>query len=422
MIPAEQAHRKNRTEARVPVQITPRFSKGKTYHALVPLRDGHDEISLPPDLYALRATLPNGTLVTQTVDLRKAAEGAQIPVVFDLEEEAPNEDSGWAYLLGRSQRNLKRAITQERRVGGALGFARPKLQGPIIVFWQEKTDRWEQQTDRGWNGMSHPFRDPKAVLRLTGRVNPAERVWLEIRHRVQASKFVLLPPSGEELTTRVLIVRDPPEVDDGDPWNVVVETGGEAASVLLAYLQNGNFEAAQQVSEDFLPKARELMLRKFHDFTSALIAGYYLHKSGAWTLDSIAGQSRTVWQDWLRNLDEEFSAHADGPVIRAWSLLRSGDGAAARERLLEAEKRGLPIFRMGTRLLIDGLQFFSSTNREDDEVSAALSRIRLRTSTMDWNSPNTTAWGRISLNKFVSAQPLSVEAAEKAEAAPQIHA
>jgi hypothetical protein len=60
----------------------------------------------------------------------------------------------------------------------------------------------------------------------------------------------------------------------------------------------------------------------------------------------------------------------------------------ARMRLLQAVQRGTPIYSVGVRLLIDGLELFADCadlrGEPDDEVKRALRQIRRYAAAMDW--------------------------------------
>jgi hypothetical protein len=110
--------------------------------------------------------------------------------------------------------------------------------------------------------------------------------------------------------------------------------------------------------------------------------------------------------NWANNLDYWFEWMADGPIIHAWQIIAEVRGRPdsdkgrlrdARERLLEAVKRGIPIYTEGLRLLRDGLLLFDrAAEGGDEEVASALRTIGAYTAVADWSATTTS---------FTGAQP-----------------
>jgi hypothetical protein len=95
--------------------------------------------------------------------------------------------------------------------------------------------------------------------------------------------------------------------------------------------------------------------------------------------------------NWTKNLDESFDWLPDGAVIHAWHRLQgeSPDLRSARARLLEAERRGLPLFTSGLRLLFDGLSAFNRQDTADRDTEQALLRLRPYAAAADRRAPTT---------------------------------
>ena len=426
MMPASQAQRILGTEARIPVQvrrIATAATRGKgeappLMTALVPLRDGAASLALEPGTYHLRATLPNGERLSETVEITN--QQAQQTITLQAAYNAPNETSGWAYVLAEPRRNMSRQADLIMKPSSiSLGRGRlsdmAKFSGSdgakVIAdgggerlialessdpgtgdarLWIEKSDGWIPSETSGWDIQPRPFNDPNALVQWQGNVAPAERLWLEVLHPGHASKFALLSPSPADQQTRVLLKLDQIDHLDADPINIILESGNETASVLLAYMHRGDTQAAQAVGAPLLEQAQSLLQGKFSDFTSAVIAAYYMHQYGP-TGASTPGW----WLAWLRNLDEHFPAHADGAVLRAWQLLHIQDTKAAAERFIAAAGRGLPLFTRGVRLLIDGLELIADLNTGTTGLRDTLVQVRRLASTLDWTEATTTRWGII---------------------------
>lgn len=406
MEPASFVNRENRTEARIPVQVISNSQKGSPIRAMVPLRYGKQEVSVPLGLYQVQATLPNGTVLSETVDATDPKQTKPIEVEFDLREESPNESAGWAYLLGTARRRprLGPAFIASSRSGSGAGAMEHEVAymkfdaplRPIFQLWLEPKPGYFQpdpEPHRRRETLS-PYNDPNAAVEIRSHIRVDERLWLEATDPRGKSIFTMLPPSAEDGDTRALIL-DSASVSQPGACKIVVESGGEAAASLLSYVRNGRLEAAHQAAEDFLPAARELLRGKFRDFTSAVIAGYYLHKVGAWAEPNFGGQSRETWFAWLKNLNEEFPLYADGAVIHAWALLTSGESNLAREHFDKAILRGLPMFTQGVRMLLNGVQFLNSLFPDDRNIGRRLMRLQHQISAIDWSAPNTTLHGRI---------------------------
>lgn len=90
----------------------------------------------------------------------------------------------------------------------------------------------------------------------------------------------------------------------------------------------------------------------------------------------------------------------DGPIIRAWQLLleagrnptlQADHFQQARERLLEATRRGFPLFTEGLRRLRDGLLLLDRLSEQHDtDVRRALLKVGAYTASADWSSTATT--------------------------------
>ena len=86
---------------------------------------------------------------------------------------------------------------------------------------------------------------------------------------------------------------------------------------------------------------------------------------------------------WARNLADRFS-FADGCIIWAsQAIIERKDGSEASKYLLEAVKRGLPVYTEGLKLLSQGLRLIGEPGQE------ALKEISRSTGRVLWTSPFT---------------------------------
>jgi NTE family protein len=81
-------------------------------------------------------------------------------------------------------------------------------------------------------------------------------------------------------------------------------------------------------------------------------------------------------------------------VIQGWRTLQAGEQGAqdAKQSLLTAAARGVPMYTQGLRMLIDGLQLLAGAGGSD-EIHAALEKARKYGDAADWSRPTTTFLG-----------------------------
>jgi hypothetical protein len=149
---------------------------------------------------------------------------------------------------------------------------------------------------------------------------------------------------------------------------VEVTSQNAEAEALLGYMRTGAVAGAEAIAE-------RLLQRKLGDPISAAVGGYYLLHIGQ--LD------RLSW--WGPNLSDWFPWFPDGAVINGWQHIHSGRkggrGAEshfdkARQELLTATTRGIPVYTEGLRLLNDGLRLIFAQNKtRDTEIAAALELV-----------------------------------------------
>lgn len=363
--------------------------------------DGTTGFDLLAGPYQVRATLPSGEILSTQA---RVEPGGTSRVSLWPRQPSPRESLAWAYSLKQLDPL-------------ALRSSRDEIAGLMPGFdWAESKfefDLWRRDPTSAW-GIAEPTTEYARILHVDDSVRGVEPnaltvlklelpaaggfpddqpilvtpYWLQTRGSKAPSRFTALPvPSmpvrGMQL--RVLVVRDDNEEPDFDPISVLANSGNPRAEALLGYLATGAFEAAHRVSEDVLSQAESMLKSKRDDPASAAIGGYYILRAGR--LERL--------HDWSRNMDRWFPLLADGAVIHAWHLMGQPrpDLALARERLLEAEQRGLPQFTQGLRLLFDGLDFFAHKTPRDEPIVQARDRLRLYARAANWRSLTTTFYG-----------------------------
>jgi hypothetical protein len=163
----------------------------------------------------------------------------------------------------------------------------------------------------------------------------------------------------------------------------VAVTGNDVAESILGYLKLGLTAHA----EALWPMAEDLLLHKFRDPIGAAVGGYFLLR---------LRRFRRL-RDWAANLTDSFGWLSDGAIIDGWLHLHlarekgdTGEYMLARDRLLDAASRGLPLYTEGLRLLVDGLTLFT----ESAEVRNTLEEVRRYTDCVDWAATTVTFRGQ----------------------------
>lgn len=324
------------------------------------------EVDVPPGFYVVEAELPSGRRMQEALQV---SESEMASVDMDTGDLSPHEFHAWAYLT----RDMTRAPVTS--LSDAI------FEGAWMRLWHKDTDEWQTvSTELGggstWDGdgVNYEFESYGGTqfLQVGGPTVP----W----------KLIALPGSQD---FRVLIRPTPGPIDEVHPLDVTVATHNAGAEAILSLLTSGAIERAKQLEN---AGAAEMMLYgKIADPSAAAIGGYYLLKTG--DLDRLHNWTENLanWIDWM----------ADGPVIRAWHVLKDAQATGtdknaarktARDYFLGAVERGIPIYTEGLRLLRDGLNILSY-DRDDAEVQTAKTQVDLYAQACDWSAPTTTFLG-----------------------------
>jgi len=334
------------------------------------------DVPVSPGSFTIQAFLPNGEVISEQVSV-----GSETTTEVSLEPvlASPREDLAWGYLLKGASRAAAMKEPPVKKQYGSVALA---IRGvPALELWERsKNQRWAKSS------LPTPILEGSEKASFgVGKLSTMGRlVWLRVAWTSANVKFVALPPSRN---VRFNLFDDPPEVDDGDPINVVVDSGNSRAESILGYLRRGDFASARQVGASF--DAEKLLLEKVQDPASAAIGGYFLLQASEF------GRLH----DWTKNLSDWFDYFPDGPVIRGWHVLRSSspDFQTARKLFLEAMHRGLPVYTIGLRLLSDGLALCASRAIEnkltDSDVENAQMTLAPYVAAADWTSATTSFYG-----------------------------
>lgn len=141
-------------------------------------------------------------------------------------------------------------------------------------------------------------------------------------------------------------------------------------SLLLGFLSTGDLSMVNSL----LAGSLELLFEKSADPIAAAAAGYAL-------VGSVVDARRQPWHKWIWNLMEGYEI-PDGAIQYGMMRLRlrssESDVREAVEAFKLAYERGLPIFGMGMRWLLDGLEQASAIDEEARELAATVRRLSFR--------------------------------------------
>lgn len=156
---------------------------------------------------------------------------------------------------------------------------------------------------------------------------------------------------------------------------VHVNMQNKAAQALLSYMQRGDIESAQKVSQPVIDEAYQMFREKMQDPAAACVAGYLLTSTSNW---------KHMPLDWCSNLSVFFPHIADGSIINAHRRivdlpedLSPSDLQGIADLLLLAAERGLPIYSAGLRLLNDDLLALSNSIKELGANKSLLRKVDL---------------------------------------------
>lgn len=364
------------------IQILERGSK-PFWKGAIPLGDTH-HLNVALGDYLVQATLPSGE--TKMEEATVSGRG-NVPVKLDIAGASPSENLAWAQI-------------SRPEILDSSDDALSSLQSVWLRLWRNAGDGvwnlvpWPVQQATRYQGivqyeLSFLGRPGQYYVQIGGPDVPWRLVAVPADNvRVIVKGHWIKSDANDPEQRRV-------EVEVGTPKqrciDVEVGTLDTNAEVLLGYLRGGQVDSAQEVSKSW--QAQRLLEQKIKNPTLAAVAGYFL--LSLQHLDDV----HRIWTD---NLANWIKWLPDGAVINAHYLLRSDkpqDFPTARDRLIEATVRGLPVYTRGLRLLRDGLALF-----EDDEryvtsaVSSALKLVRRYCAAADWDSTTTA---------FVGADPMT---------------
>jgi hypothetical protein len=400
-------HTKNADDMLIPVDVLDhRFERVAQTVLRMP---ANGEVTVPgPGLYLVRADLPTGEPVSITVRVDEATDTGTARLT--AAESSPRETLAWAYAQ-QSVKQFSGALPPSKprpkraKESGFESFsledapgapAAPLARWPfvrVVETYRQDTAGPEWRfvpsgstvtTDR-----DVAKQDPRLLRQATVRVPPEDRMperccpiyvlrgVTSAQGSPESLDMIALPTTTDPT---LLFVRNEAEGQGIGAVRTLVRGAGKNAEGLLAYLDQGAISAARRIGDEVIKEAVELMEDKRDNPFGAAIGGYFL----------LSARSVERWA-WMKNLADWFPMIPDGPIIYGVSCLRdeSADNAEGRHYLLQAVARGIPTYTVGLRLLFDALRGLAQEGK-DDEVEAALTRVRHIAAYSDWTSQTTT--------------------------------
>jgi hypothetical protein len=174
------------------------------------------------------------------------------------------------------------------------------------------------------------------------------------------------------------------------PFDSDFVLGDNNVMPLLAFIATGDMVSARAQAERFKNVAVGYLNRKFGNNHMAALGAYAL----------LVLRQTGEFSDWMRNLYTYFDDISDGAILYAMHLIRARPGAIsewyddARQALISAAKRPLPILTIGVHMLVEGLERLSSSQRSagDAELARALERAQWIQARVRYDETFTALW------------------------------
>jgi len=317
-------------------------------------------LGLSPGNYVVRVSAGSGILKDTVVEVKK---GRDQEVTVDLTDISPRGSQEWVYFSKFSEGDFHKTdfrsvykISADRLThrDGQWGNAVPEILIPDVI--QNPGEIYTIITGK-----------ELSLLRLSCANFPDKFIWLPPGHKL---RLLIRPAEG------------PSEVVH--PLEAIVSADDWKAETVMTLLKSGDFKQVRSLMPE--EEAERLLYAKNEDPAAAAIGGYYLLKTGA----------LNKMHNWAENLANRFPYLPDGPIIHArWLLLSSSSVFPQyqniRRWVLEAIKRGMPVFTEGLRLLYETLiRLHAMGNGNDLLINEALHHVEDCVSMVDWSMETTT--------------------------------
>lgn len=384
-------------------------------------------VTLAPGRYEFSAMLPSGDVLTRVADVRDAA--ASVEIVFEPDRSA-HEWMGWQHALGNvaGADAIAGARVEPPKSRARRGAPRAPAAPPYRAHWFRtsaqsgtgETDAFSASVDEHLRTMtdanaSAPFR-PRATtpaeplhalvespfysfpLPQKGpfdyRSKDHPRSYLVVSDESGRETLGALPhpwvssSGGGLVEVEALVGPDQPigvPTSATAPWCVSIVARDPQVASVLSYSTSGDSRAATLLASS----AIGLLLDKFVNPMAAAAGAYVLVDH--WLEHRERGGP---WIGWVDNLAQSFPWLPDGEILRAQIALARNDLATTRRSLVEADRRGIPLYTDGVRRLESALTRLSNQDRkdgrDDPRLAAALQRARRLAWAVDARYPFTT--------------------------------
>lgn len=334
---------------------------------------GAMKLDLEPGTYGVRVSLASGRYIDRFVDV--PADG-DTELRVPLYELSPHESHEWAYFSQQMDAPTESSLVDR------------DYEGVWLRLWEFSAGAWRpipipsdavERPDVSSDGVTYRFKSlgkRPYVLQTGGSRIP----W----------RCTALPP-----VDRVMALIKPANPEAEYPLDVVVSTENWELQNLLNLLRSGQTNAAWDWARDVDEIAEEFLYFKLQDPAAAAVGGYFLLKI----------RELDLLHNWTHNLADWIDWMPDGAIIHAWHLFAQAESkpdqradltAQARDRLLQAIERGIPLYTEGLRLLRDGLLgLYRTAEDDDDAVEAALAQAGEYLSLADLAMPTSTFYAEV---------------------------
>ncbi|MEU5339639.1 hypothetical protein AB0H18_02090 [Streptomyces sp. NPDC020766] len=360
-----------------------------------------------PGHYIVSATLPSGVVLSQDIRLR---DGDEKRVIL-RPAPSPYESHSWQHLMGNIEsygayhdgvtipvpRSLgSRSGTWERDMiiepGHAAWIGDPEptsWQFPSMLTLTEGPARqlvaFEIARSEPRDVASLELGDAAARLYRFGAHGPLDdRGEPRLEEPMGPRQFLVVSLAGTEYVVtlpapwgaaQIEVLVNERQSPTGSAVSVSVRDSRVGPA--LAYMARGAFDAAAMLVRD----AETMLYDGRMTNPLAAVAGAYV------LVGSELTEQPHRWDPWLSRLRHEFDWMSDGSLLWAMRHLRRAhtepEREAARDALVEAFDRGVPVFTLGLSRLIHGLSEFP----DDPGCAARLEQARRLSWRVDMREP-----------------------------------
>jgi hypothetical protein len=381
-------------------------------------RSRHSVLSVDPGTYEVSTILPSGESISRIIKVTDGDE--MIDATLDAGP-SPHEWLSWQQWSG----NLEAShFSEPGRSDRATILEKVSRDADAEISVLQIHSHSVAVRETVWDKLSRRLSRLDYKNSINGRnLFPEDATKVEVSQRVEAPDIVIQLPFGrgflqadDNRAYLVVTIHDrsmlcvmpwpwlqvmdhkealvealiTPATDDSK-WSVRTIVRDEMFAGLLGYFAAGE----QGIARELIGQAKKLLFYKMENPLAAAAGAYIL--VGEWIGDSAKGEAGLDWMGWIKNLSKFHPWLPDGKILEGWLELRIRGREPgldnARSALLEAERRGIPIYTAGVRRLVDGLMLITSEAQRrgapDLEAEDALGRVRRLAWQIDPSQPFT---------------------------------